>query len=84
MHRIVTMAIAAGMLLLAGTVWASEKQDERLKEAQEVFQAIMDTPEQSTDLVAVGQECLDGVTDGCQRDYGRTGNQKSGYEPVIL
>src|SRR3990167_7644765 len=54
MHRLASIAMTAGMLLLAATVWGSEKQDERLKQAQAVFQAIMDTPDRGIpqDLLA--------------------------------
>jgi lipid-binding SYLF domain-containing protein len=43
-----------GILLATGTGWASEKQDERLKDAQNVIQEIMDTPDKGIpqDLMA--------------------------------
>ena len=54
MHRRASIVMTVGVLLLAGTAWGSEKQDERLKDAQQVFQEIMDTPDKGIpqDLLA--------------------------------
>lgn len=46
MRKRATIAVLAGIFLAAaGAAWGAGKQDERLKDAQDVFQAIMDTPD---------------------------------------
>ena len=54
MHRFRTFAVAVGVILIAGSAWGAGKQDERLQNAQEVLQAIMDTPDKGIpqDLLA--------------------------------
>jgi len=54
MHRGSYCASAILILLISNNVWAAGKQEERLKDAQQVFQEIMDTPEKGIpqDLLA--------------------------------
>ncbi|HWP85112.1 MAG TPA: lipid-binding SYLF domain-containing protein [Terriglobia bacterium] len=54
MRKSGAVALSLGMLVAAAAVWASEKHDERLKDAHQVFQEIMDTPDKGIpqDLLA--------------------------------
>jgi len=80
MHRLATIAMVVGMLLLAGTVWASEKQDERLKEAQVVFQAIMDTPDKGVPQDLLARAACIGVIPSVKKlAIGFGGQHGSGY-----
>jgi len=54
MHRGAYYASAILLLLISNNAWAASKQEERLKDAQQVLQEIMDTPEKGIpqDLLA--------------------------------
>ncbi|MBI2820435.1 MAG: lipid-binding SYLF domain-containing protein [Acidobacteria bacterium] len=72
--------MTVGMLLLAGTVWGSEKQDERLKNAQQVFQAIMDTPDKGIPQDLLARAACIGVIPSVKKlAIGFGGQHGSGY-----
>ena len=54
MRRRLTASLILGFLVSVGTAWGASKQEERLQNAQEVFQQIMDTPDKAIpdDLLA--------------------------------
>ena len=80
MHRLASIAMTAGMLLLAATVWGSEKQDERLKQAQAVFQAIMDTPDRGIPQDLLARAACVGVIPSVKKlAIGIGGQHGSGY-----
>ena len=80
MHKVTCIAMTVGMLLLAGTVWGSEKQDERLKDAQQVFQAIMDTPDKGVPQDLLARAACIGVIPSVKKlAIGIGGQHGSGY-----
>ena len=80
MQRLASVAMTAGMLLLAATVWGSEKQDERLKDAQEVFQAIMNTPDRGIPQDLLARAACVGVIPSVKKlAIGIGGQHGSGY-----
>lgn len=54
MKSLLPTILAIGTLVTASTTWAASKQEERLEDAREVFQAIMSTPDKGIpgDLLA--------------------------------
>ena len=80
MRRVTTLAVAAGVLMAAASVWGATKQEERLQDAQNVFQEIMNTPDKGipTDLLARAA-CIAVIPSVKKFAIGFGGQHGSGY-----
>jgi SH3 domain-containing YSC84-like protein 1 len=80
MRQKIAWAVVAAMFLVGTMAWTSEKQDERLKDSQQVFQEIMDAPDKGIPQDLLARAACVGVIPSVKKlALGIGGQHGSGY-----
>jgi len=80
MRRFLTIGFLAAGVLFAGTAWGASKQEERLQDAQQVFQQIMDTPEKGIPQDLLARAACVGIIPSVKKfAFGFGGRHGAGY-----
>lgn len=80
MKGLLLTILAIGFLAAASTAWAASKQEERLEDAREVLQAIMDTPDKGIPEDLLARSVCIGIIPSVKKfAFGFGGRHGAGY-----
>jgi lipid-binding SYLF domain-containing protein len=80
MRRFLTISFLAAEVLFASAAWGASKQEERLQDAQQVFQQIMDTPEKGIPQDLLARAACVGIIPSVKKfAFGFGGRHGAGY-----